>query len=675
MAKLEIVTGPQAGTTFALPAEKEEFIIGRSPTNAIVLVDMNASREHARIIADEDTFILEDMRSSNGTFHNGIPVQTQILLNHGDQIKIGGTVFRFDESQTIFTSRDIGAGSSLQNETEDFGQSFVQMLDEDSSGNMDLVLDEDESLEESLDRAEETSEAYQRAQKKLKVLYGVSEDIGTILDRSEVLEKIMDAIFEVFSQIDRGFMMLEDPETGEMIPEVIRKRGAEEGEQIKLSVSKTIIETAFKEKKSILSSDAMDDDRFTDGMSIVNFQIRSMMCSPLFVGDEKLGVIHVDTMDQTKRFTPDDLSLLQGIGRQAAISIKNANLVEAIEEETQRRNNLQRFLSPDFAERVLTGEIDLKLGGDEKFGTVFFSDIIGFTRMSSLLKPEVVVAKINRYFNKMVSIVFQYNGIINKFGGDSIMALWGLTASEDDYSPQLASIESSIEMHNALFDFNYALIEEGQKPIQMGVGLNTGRFLAGNVGSEQQMEYTVIGDTVNLASRIEAKAARGQIYISESTYNRVRERIYAIQMDPTYVKGKEEPVQVYSVKGFRDREFNDAEADRLTIPVSFVDEDGTKHNGLLISISGKKKKVRLHAHFRKLFEKESSVSFNVNIPEMKDPGEIECLVEEYTLMNPDEGKFYEYTLSLEKASPVFNTLILKGELLRADVAVDDIKRE
>ena len=670
MAKLEIVTGPQAGTVFTLPPEKGEFIIGRSPTNSIVLVDMNASREHARIIVDEDSFVLEDLNSSNGTFYNGLPLTAQKTLTHGDQVKIGGTVFRFDESQTIFTSRDIGAAG--EKETEDFGQSFVQMLEEDRSENMDLVLTEDESLDES---AAKDSEAYQRAQKKLKTLYTVSEDIGTILDRSEVLEKIMDAIFEVFSQIDRGFIMLEDPETGEMVPEVIRKRDAAEGEQIKVSVSKTIIETAFREKKSILSSDAMDDDRFSDGMSIVNFQIRSMMCSPLFIGDEKLGVIHVDTMDQTKRFTPDDLSLLQGIGRQAAISIKNANLVEEIEEETQRRNSLQRFLSPEFAERVLTGEIDLKLGGDEKFGTVFFSDIIGFTRMSSLLKPEVVVAKINRYFNKMVSIVFRYNGIINKFGGDSIMALWGLTASEDDHSPQVASVESSIDMHNALFDFNYALIEEGQKPIQMGVGLNTGRFLAGNVGSEQQMEYTVIGDTVNLASRIEAKAARGQIYISQSTFDRVKERIYAIKMDPTYVKGKEEPVQMYSVRGFRDREFNDAQIDRLTIPVSYTDDDDTKHNGLLIGLFEEGDTVHLNAHFRKLLNKGSSVCFNINLPETKDPGTIECVVDEYTLMNPEEGKFYNYTLSLTSTSHVFESLILKGELVDADVPVDDIKRE
>jgi class 3 adenylate cyclase len=380
-------------------------------------------------------------------------------------------------------------------------------------------------------------------------------------------------------------------------------------------------------------------------------------------------------MDQSKRFTPDDLSLLQGIGRQAAISIKNANLVDEIEEETQRRASLQRFLSPDIAERVLTGEIDLKLGGDEKFGTVFFSDIIGFTRMSSILEPEVVVAKINRYFNIMVNIVFRYNGTINKFGGDSIMALWGLMSKSEDYSPQVASVQSCIDMHNALFDFNYALLEEGQKPIQMGIGLNTGNFLAGNVGSERQMEYTVIGDAVNLASRIEAKAARGQIYISETTYDRVKDHVYGIKMGPTYVKGKEEPVQMYSVRGFLDTEFNKEEFDKLTIPVSYVDEKDKKHNGLLTGISKKGKKVHLFAHFRKLFEEKKTITLNLDLPEIADAGSIMSTVDFLTAVNPEEGvQFYNYTLKLDEASDFFKTF-LQREIIEATIAVDDIKRE
>jgi adenylate cyclase len=503
----------------------------------------------------------------------------------------------------------------------------------------------------------------------------VSENIGTILDRSEILEKIMDAIFEVFSQIDRGFIMLQDSESGELEPAVIRKKGAKEGEQVKVSVSKTIMQTAFEEKKSILSSDAMDDDRFSEGLSIVNFEIRSMMCSPLFVGEESLGVIHVDTMDQSQRFTPDDLSLLQGIGRQAAISIKNANLVDDIEEETQRRNSLQRFLSPDIAERVLTGEIDLKLGGDEKFGTVFFSDIIGFTQMSSILEPEVVVAKINRYFNIMVNIVFRYNGTINKFGGDSIMALWGLMAESIDHTPQIRSVQSCIDMHNALFDFNYSLIEEGQKPIQMGVGLNTGTFLAGNVGSERQMEFTVIGDTVNLASRIEAKAARGQIYVSASTYDRIKDNVYALKMGPTYVKGKEEPIQMYSIRGFLDTEYSNEEFDRLTIPVSYIDEHDKKHNGLLTGLSKKEGETLIFAHFRKQFEEQKVISLHLDLPEIADAGAIMATVGFLTAVNPEEGvQFYNYTLKLDECSDFFKTLMSR-EVIEATVPVDDIKRE
>ncbi|MFH1709070.1 MAG: adenylate/guanylate cyclase domain-containing protein [Planctomycetota bacterium] len=674
MAKLEVISGPQAGFSYSLGGDRREYTIGRNPANPVVMMDMNASRNHARINVRPDGFYLEDLGSSNGTFMGGRQLSVPVKLTHRSEFKIGATVFRFEEHEGAPAPSPFPDPlASKPSAADDFGQSFVQMLDGGSGGNMDLVLGE--NPEDSVLGVDAGTEAFQAVSNRLKILYKVSEDIGTVLNLDEVIEKIMDSIFEVFPQADRGFVMFEDPATGEMVPKVIRKRGAKPGEQIKVSVSKTIIQTAFKEKKSILSSDAMGDDRFAEGLSIVNFGIRSMMCSPLFVGEEKLGVIHLDTQDQSKRFTPDDLSMLQGIGRQAAISIKNAKLVADIAAETQKRNSLQRFLSPDIADRVLTGEIDLKLGGDAKFGSVFFSDIIGFTRMASILPPEVVVAHINRYFNIMIGIIFHYNGTINKFQGDAIMAIWGLMSEPDDQCPQVAAVEASIDMQNALFDFNYGLIEEGQKPIQMGVGLNTGGFLAGNVGSEQQMEYTVIGDNVNLASRIQSKATRGQIYISDSTFERVKGRIYALKMQPVHIKGKEEPVQMYGVRGFRDREFNKQTFDRLTLPCSYLDTEGQKHNGLINGYSRQDGVARLFAHFRRDFAPGMEIELGLDLPEIREAGAVRCLVEQHTVVNQETGtKFFNYTLRLVQGSPFFDSLIA-DYVVQATVSADSIKRE
>jgi len=672
MPRLEITSGPQSGETFALSTDRSDFVIGRSLDNPVVLLDLNASRCHAKVVPSGDDYLVEDMGSSNGTLLNDEIIEAAVKLRDGDEIKVGATCLRFVESDSAGVGKD---KFSLLEKTlaEDLGASIVQMVDSEARSLPDLVLD-DIGPEESIALQDDKSEAFQQTLKKLQILYKISEDIGTVLDLEEVLEKIMDSIFEVFPQADRGFIMMEDEQTGEIIPKVIRKRNAARDEQIKVTVSRTIIETAFREKKSILSTDAMDDDRFSDGMSIVSYGIRSMMCSPLFVGDEKLGVIHIDTQNQRERFTPDDLSMLQGIGRQAAISIKNASLVNAIEDETRKRNSLQRFLSPDIADRVMTGEIDLKLGGDEKYGTIFFSDIIGFTRMSSTLSPEVVMARINRYFNRMIGIIFEYNGTINKFWGDAIMALWGLMSDRDDYSSQVSAVEACIDMQNALFDFNYALIEEGQSPVWMGMGLNTGSFLAGNVGSEQQMEYTVIGDNVNMASRIESRASRGQIYISDTTFERVKDFVYAIKMDPTHVKGREESIVIYSIRGFQDRTHRDKEFDRLTIPGSFTDSDGVKHNGLLTGFASEEGGKRIFAHFRQQFDEGTPMAIDLDLPEISDPGTLHCQVENSMVINTEENvTFLNYELKLAESSDFF-AAITGNKTVDATVPVDEIHR-
>jgi class 3 adenylate cyclase len=220
----------------------------------------------------------------------------------------------------------------------------------------------------------------------------------------------------------------------------------------------------------------------------------------------------------------------------------------------------------------MSKELDLKLGGDIKHGTIFFSDIIGFTEISSRKSPEDVVAVINRYFNLMVGIIFEYEGMVNKFGGDSIMAIWGLGDKGAGFNPHAHAVEAAVRMQASVFDFNYSLMEEGQDPIWMGIGLNTGKFVAGNIGSQEQMEYTVIGEEVNLASRIESKAAQGMVYISQSTYEAVKESTLGIKMAPIRLKGVPDPITMYSVRGHlsvRDADTGGAhQSFYLALPVS-----------------------------------------------------------------------------------------------------------
>jgi class 3 adenylate cyclase len=195
---------------------------------------------------------------------------------------------------------------------------------------------------------------------------------------------------------------------------------------------------------------------------------------------------------------------------------------------------------------LMKGDVDTKLGGRKYEGTVFFSDIIGFTRMSENLSADQVVSNLNRYFNIMQKIIYDNGGNVDKFGGDAIMAFWGVP--EHDDNDELNAVLTGIEMQSNLWSFNLALEREGMELIHMGIGINTGVFVAGNVGSEDKIEFTLIGDEVNLASRIESHAGRGQVFVAESTWNRIMHKASGVKLPPVRVKGKSKPVQIYSVR-------------------------------------------------------------------------------------------------------------------------------
>jgi len=191
----------------------------------------------------------------------------------------------------------------------------------------------------------------------------------------------------------------------------------------------------------------------------------------------------------------------------------------------------------------LSGELDL--GGESKECAVCFSDIRGFTPMSEKLSAEKVVSFLNDYFKHMVRCVNETHGIVDKFIGDAIMSVWGALKSYGNDSEN--AVNACLMMRKVLIDFN----KKRKEKIQIGCGINTGRVIAGQIGSDEKLEYTVIGDAVNLASRIESlnKTFATDILITDNTYKHVRNTFSCIKMDDIKVKGKSKPVTVYAVLG------------------------------------------------------------------------------------------------------------------------------
>jgi adenylate cyclase len=214
------------------------------------------------------------------------------------------------------------------------------------------------------------------------------------------------------------------------------------------------------------------------------------------------------------------------------------------------KSTFKRYVSKDVVDEILKHKGGLSLTGDKKRVTVLFSDIRGFTSMSEKMDPKQLVRELNEYFHEMVQVIFRHGGTLDKFMGDAVMAVWGSPLPHE--GDELRAVQAAWEMQRALRSLNERRSSQGKSPIHSGVGINTGEAVVGNLGSEDRMEYTVIGDTVNTACRIEGQTTAGQILIHEDTYNVVKEYVQARPRDPVKVKGKAEPLQLYEVTGLND---------------------------------------------------------------------------------------------------------------------------
>lgn len=232
------------------------------------------------------------------------------------------------------------------------------------------------------------------------------------------------------------------------------------------------------------------------------------------------------------------------------LAIAFDHMVSGLQERDKVRNLLNKFHGSSVADDLLKG--DLQLGGSRKNVTVFFSDIRDFTKFSEGHSPEEVVTMLNEYFQIMVGIINRNNGVVDKFIGDAIMAVWGAPTSSDRDS--LNAVKACIEMRQALEKLNEVRVSRSQVPLKMGIGLHCGFVISGTIGSDERMEYTVIGDTVNQASRIEAstKAFGTDLLLSDEVAELVKKEFITEEAGKVEVKGKSQPLTLYKVRGYYD---------------------------------------------------------------------------------------------------------------------------
>lgn len=540
------------------------YTIGRSKENDIVLNDRRVSRKHAFIDATGAHFKLVDgylengelLRSVNRVFVNG-SAQLERILESGDVVAIGECRITFkalstsaqtdnrpgiDAQPVVASAVPVG----IQYDDAPLGHTQVQMSAKEIIGRQSHL---------SMESASATPEEIKVLKRKavmLELLFEMSRTLGTVFDLKEIFEKATDLIFRG-TPADRVVALLADETVdGKILDYSLFQIGAKTRDAQfqnltdKLTVSRTITQRVMREKVALLSQDAKTDAQFSGAESIVAQGVRSTICAPLITESNVHGVIYADRLDPFAAFSPDHLELISAVAAQTAVTVETVRAHKRLAREEVARANYSRFMPEYVVKQLLENPDSFRLGGVNQKITVLFADIRGFTSFSETENPERVVGLLNRYFTAMTEIIFEHGGTLDKYIGDGLMAIFGApTATPVD---AVNAVKAAVAMQKRLITLNEELRQEGYSPVKVGIGLHTGVATIGYVGSEQRSEYTAIGDTVNLAARLEQNAVGGQILVSEATVSAAGNIFPVTVLEPLAVKNRLQPVALFELR-------------------------------------------------------------------------------------------------------------------------------
>jgi adenylate cyclase len=377
---------------------------------------------------------------------------------------------------------------------------------------------------------------------RLRITWELTRDIGLERELDPLLDKILLALFK-FTKADRGVILMREND-GSLHPRAARRR---DGTTASIQISSTILNHVISERAGVLTHDASMDFASSKGKSMILNRISSAMVVPLLHENEKevLGVVWLDS-ESLAQFQPKDLELITSVAGQAAMFIENTILAKKVEQEMILRARFTRLVAPNVAEQMISGKLEVKKGGQLiQELTIYNSDIRGFTAMSEGTSAETLVEMLNEYFELMVETLFKYEGTLDKFMGDGIMAFWGAPLVHRDDA--IRCVQCALDQMEVLGRFNRERIGLGKPALAVGLGIHTGPGVVGYVGSSKALSYTTIGDTANTSARLCSSAAAGQIVISDSTLSRLGGRFEFEEIEPRSLKGKEKPMRRFNV--------------------------------------------------------------------------------------------------------------------------------
>jgi adenylate cyclase len=510
-----------------------ELVMGRGPECHLQLPDYSISRQHAKVVEKDDEYIVVDLGSRNGTRVNGAKI-TQFGLTDGDELILGKFPLHFRKA--LKEKVVLSEGKPI----EEGGGTIIRSVSE-----LQDILEKPTSQTAAVAAPARDIAQMEKSNRILLALSKIARDLIATKTLEELLPKIMDLIFEHIPA-ERGYLLLREEEGGELVPKVVKYRDEQQSREESMSISKTIIDKVLDEKVALYSLDAGKE--FAGAESIAAAKIRSFMCSPLWNQDRVIGVVLLDSSNLSQ-FTPAELDLLSAMSNYAAVGIEQTRLNRRINEAQKAKAKLERYHSAAVIRRILstTGETssaNISLEVQEMDCSILFADVVGFTSMSEKMDPRQIALVLNDFFSRMTDMIFDYEGTLDKYIGDEIMAVFGAPIPYADHA--VRCVKAALAMRRAQEEANQNRVSEAR--LRFRAGINSGRVVAGDIGSLKRMDYTVLGSPVNVASRlVKATLDAGKIIIGRPTHDLIKDHFKTASLGSTQLKGLTEEMDIYEV--------------------------------------------------------------------------------------------------------------------------------
>lgn len=581
--KIKYTLSPNPSKEYTTDADS--IIFGRKPrTGEYIDVDLRpdgyVSHVHAILSRENHDYWIEDLNSENGTWVDDKKIEYKTKLERESRIRLGWTIIEIEREDyqapgAMYPIEEVSEetiinGFPLDSPPElDFQQSekklspvseelpeiditiikedVVEKLSEPTSGGTITSIKNALTPPFANPEADNVDDSQKKTWSQLKVLNDFIQALNNETTIEGLGNTLVRELKKAIPQAQRGALLLPDKNC-----ELLLKAHWPSGEH---SVSMTFVNRAFSKQEAFMwnASEQWDsEDPKNAPKSALYYEVQSAIYLPLFSTGESLGVMYVDNYLNRDAFSPTDFELLRAIANQVGMFLRDHVLREDLQKEEELRSNLMRQYSPKIANRILEKCVNLQRGGEKVNPvTILVSDVRGFTALSATMEPDDVVRAINEMFDAFVPIISERDGVIDKFVGDSLLAVFG--SPEHDDRQWEKAIKAAVKMQEAML-----MLGQGRKvrhlPVfTVGIGIHTGEVIHGFIGSSERIEFTVIGDTVNRAARLCDGANPGQIIISKKVFERVY-NLVDVQPKKIITKhpDKEPDLEAYIVKGLKD---------------------------------------------------------------------------------------------------------------------------